>query len=271
VNLAAPWSEAGTVGLSLASEALRIRLNGAQEVGTFVNAHSYDTAVTSYSYGRGKSVYVGYDLLAEATLAGSTSLHASLLRHALTQIAPVDTSRYAAQVVPLKLTVTNRAVATPGRAVLPLPAGVTLVDPVEAEVESNSLIWTFDLAANAQQTFTAWVRLPDQAGPVDFDALVQSGEAGSYLDQTHALLSLQAQPRATLAQATELSKTSIRFLKVWFWLEKSQWWLDRDCEAFALASLVQASSEVIPVSHPQAAQLRLMIDEAIWELSRQIE
>ncbi|HMN43127.1 MAG TPA: carboxypeptidase regulatory-like domain-containing protein [Povalibacter sp.] len=271
VTLAAPWSEAGTASLSLASEALRIRLNGAQSIARFKNVSSYDTAATSYSYGRGKSVYVGYDLLAEATLAGSTSLHAALLRNALVQIAPSDTTRYAGQVVPLRLTVTNRSTATPGRAVLPLPAGVTLIDPVEAEVVNNALVWTFDLAANAQQTFTAWVRLPDQAGAVNFDAQVQSGGGGSYLDQAHALLSLQAQPRATLAQAITLSKTSIRFLGAWFWLEKTQWWLDRGCEEFALASLVQASSEAMQASHAQSAQLRLMIDGAIWELSRRVQ
>jgi hypothetical protein len=229
------------------------------------------TAATSYTYGRGTSVYVGYDLLAEATHAGKDSLHAQLLVNALTHVAADLTTAHAGEVVPLRLTIQNRATATLGRALLPLPANVTMIDAGEAQYANHTLTWPLDLSANEEQRFTVWVRLPNGAGPVTFNARVQSGVDPNYIDQAQPTLTLNAIARASLADARSLAQTNFRFLLVKLWLDKAQFWLDRNCPEFALASLVQASSEVMKVSHPSAQQLRWQIDDAIWTLSQQVE
>jgi hypothetical protein len=271
VNLSAPWSPSGLASLHLGSESLRVRLDGAQKIANYPYVHGYDTAATTHSYGRGKSVYVGYDLLAEATHAGADSLHAQLLINALTQVAPEVISAHAGGVVPLQLTIQNRATATPGRALLSLPAGVTLIDAGEAQFANGTLSWPLQLEANAQQSFTVWVRLPEQVSPVTFTAYVQSGSEPSYIDQAQPTRTLAATARASLEDARQLAQTSIRFLLARFWLEKTQFWLALDRPEFALASLVHASTEVMRVSHPQAQQLRWHIDDAIWSLSREVE
>jgi len=307
VNLSAPWSPTGIAPLQAGSEALRVRLNGAEAIATYVRGrnsnnatasesdltrghnggghdngnhddcdhdgggHNNTTAATSYTYGRGQSVYVGYDLLAEATHAGKDSLHAQLLVNALTHVAPALTTAYAGGVVPLRLTLQNRATATSGRALLPLPAGVTLMDAGEADYANGTLNWPLDLSVDEQQQFTVWVRLPDRAGAVAFEARVQSGIDPNYIDQAQPTLTLNAIERASIGDARALAQTSIRFVLVKLWLEKAQFWLERDRPELALASLVQASSEVIKVSHPQSRQLRWHIDDAIWTLSGTIE
>jgi hypothetical protein len=286
----------------LDSEALRARLDGAQTIATYAsdqrggmsggfdftmsggsyggghggghddhgNGSNYTTAATSHTYGRGKSVYVGYDLLAEATHAGKDSLHAQLLVNALTHVAPEVTTAHAGGVVPLRLSIQNRATATRGRALLPLPADVTLVDAGEAEYANGTLSWPLDLSVNEQQQLTVWVRLPDRAGAVTFAAQVQSGAEPNYVDQAQPRLTVNAIARDSIADARATAQTSIRFLLVKLWLDTAQFWLDRDRPDFALSSLVQASSEVIRVSHAQSQQLRWQIDDAIWTLSRQL-
>jgi hypothetical protein len=286
VTITAPWSAPGTVALATHNEALRVRLEGAQEIARFEfgrerdNTYGWgggghgqieDAAASSYTYGRGKSVYVGYDLLAEATYAGKDSLHAQLLANALTHVAPDVTTAHAGGVVPLRLSIQNGATATLGRAQLPLPADVTLVDAGEADYANGTLSWPLDLSVNEQQQLTVWVRLPERVGTVIFEARVQSGVEPNYVDQAQPRLTLNAVERDSIADARATAQTSIRFLLVKLWLDKAQFWLDRNRPDFALSSLVQASSEVIKVSHPQAQELRWRIDDAMWSLSRQVE
>ncbi|MBM0104868.1 carboxypeptidase regulatory-like domain-containing protein [Steroidobacter sp. S1-65] len=281
VTITSPWSTMGTVALATENKALRIRLEGAQQIARFErdrgrehdrggHGQTEDAAATSYTYGRGKSVYVGYDLLAEATHAGKDSLHAQLLVDALAHVAPEVTTAHADGVVPLRLTIQNRATATLGRALLPLPAGVSLVDAGDAQVTNGVLSWSFELRENEQLTFSAWVRLPNRAGAVTFDAGVQSGAEPNFVDQAQPRLTLNAVERDSVADARATAQTSIRFLLVKFWLDKAQFWLDRGRPEFALASLVQASSEVIKVSHAQSQQLRWQIDDAIWVVGKQL-
>jgi hypothetical protein len=272
VQFTAPWLPAQTTGLFLKNDALRVRLSGAQPVARFPGVHAFDTAATFDDYGRGKSVYVGYDLLAEATQAGASSGHAQLLMNALDQVKPGFDRMLASQVVPLRITVENRGIATPGRVVLPLPAGVTVVDANDAEISNdNTLTWIFDLGAEATRSFEAWVRLPASSGAVAFEARIQSGSGSMFVDQTRAALSVTAGTAASIEDAVATSRTSLLFLTVRFWLEKTQFWLARDQQHFALASLVQAADDASRIPHPLAGTLRLQIDEAIWRLSQQVE
>lgn len=271
VAITAPWTTNGTGTLSLAGETLRTRLDGAQAIATYVNVQGHDTAAAAHSYGNGKSVYVGYDLLAEATRAGAGSIHAALLLNALDHVAPDLVTSRSGAVIPLRLTVQNREISTAGRALLSLPSNVTVVDGGGAQYSDGVLSWPLSLSAGQQQSFTVLVRLPDQAGAITFDALVQSGVDPDYSDKASPTLTMNVEERASLSGARDLAQTSIRFLQVRFWLEKSQFWLDRDRPEFALASLVHASTEVMKTSHPQSHALRLLIDDVIWQVSQAVE
>lgn len=77
---------AGEAVLVLPEQAIRVELDGASAVGAF--APPALPAVTLHDYGTGRAVFAGFDLLAEATLAGPDSLSASLLVQALAAVQP---------------------------------------------------------------------------------------------------------------------------------------------------------------------------------------
>jgi hypothetical protein len=261
----------GSASIAFPEDIERVTLSGARAIGRFQGMPiPYNTAVTTYTYGQGRSVHVGYDLLAEATRAGSASLHASLLKSALEYVkANLDQPRVG-QVVPLHLVLTNKGLATPGRVVLPMPAGAAIVDAGTAQASNGTLTWTFDLAKDQRLELDAWVRLPATVGTASFDALVQTGTGSSYVDHTHAKLDLQTNARATIADARALAGSSPTFVKVRYWLDNAQFWLDRNKPYAALASLLAATDELIKCRHAQSAPLRLMIDQAIWDVSRRL-
>jgi len=58
--------------------------------------------------------------------------------------------------------------------------------------------------------------------------------------------------------------------QITFWLDNAQFWLDRNQPYAALASLLAATDELIKCPHAQSAPLRLMIDQAIWDVSRRL-
>ena len=75
---------------------------------------------------------------------------------------------------------------------------------------------------------------------------------------------------ATITDALSLAAASREFRNSQFWLETAQWRLSRNQPQYALASLLQATDELIDNQSAQAVSLRLDIDQAIWTLSRQV-
>jgi sugar lactone lactonase YvrE len=267
--LSSALSPGGSATLAYRQEALRATLKGATAVAAFTGVPvATNAAVTTYAYGRGKSVYVGYDILAEATQAGDGSLQASLLRTALEYVKPGFTQNTTSQVVPIRITLTNKGMTTAGQVVLPLPTGVSLVDAGSAISANNILTWTYSLAVDQTITMDAWVRLPATSGAVVFDAVIKTSNAGAYVDYGHARLTINATSIATLADTRALAASNVQFLIPKLWLGYAQFWLDRGCPKFAVLALLQATDGTISNPHPQAPILRLEIDQVIWDLNR---
>ncbi|MHB8728667.1 MAG: carboxypeptidase-like regulatory domain-containing protein [Sulfuricaulis sp.] len=132
----------------------------------------YLDAVTTNAYGKGQSVFAGFDLLASATQDGQDSLAAKLLAKALEQVHPAELPHGPGDVVPLTLTLTNRGIATPASATIGLPAGTSVVDPGMGTANAGALVFNVNLAVGEIQHLTFWVKLPPPAGPVTFQAVV---------------------------------------------------------------------------------------------------
>ena len=292
--------EAGTTPLAFPWDALRARAEGAQVTALFpdlvgdgdaadayghrqrgfyaregADPHgedrgSLDTAVTTYGYGLGQSVYAGYDLLAEATQAGSSSLQAFALRDALGHVMSPLSALHAGEVIPLHLSLQNQGIATSGQVQMTLPAGVTVVDPGSGTVNNGVLTFAYSLAVGQTLDFYAWVRLPDQSGATEFDALIQTSQNGVFSDYGHATYTASTDAYATVTDAISLAGASREFRDSQFWLEAAQWRLSRNQPQYALVSLLQATDELVDNQSPQAVLLRLDIDQAIWTLSRQV-
>ena len=248
------------------------RLTSAQIDGIYQGAPGYcckGGAVTSNNYGNGKAVYVGYDLLAEATHAGNTSVHGLLLSGALKYVSPAFGTAFAGHVIPLQLGLTNAGVATPGRVQLPLPAGAKVVDPGTGAVANGVLTWPYSLAVAQQLALSAWIELPDAAATATFVAQIQTGTVGNFTNYAQDTLTIAASTNATLAQARTLAASSHSFAAVLFWLDTAQFWIDQKRPDCALASLLTATDNLLPVStNAQQEALRWDIDQVIWTLSR---
>jgi hypothetical protein len=270
VTFTAPWMTPGTASIVRTQFPLRITLDGAQSIGQYnVSQSQGPVAITEYTYGRGATAYVGYDLLAEATNAGAASLHTTFLRKVLDELVAQRPVPRAGEVVPLELTITNRAGASPGRATLTLPAGVELIDAGGADVQSGTLAWDFSLAVDEVLKRTALVRLPQAPGAVNFAAVVSSGIAPNLVEQARPALTVNVTARASSQDALALANAYPNtFRNVAQWLQQAASFAAAVKPGHALSSQVKATDELLCISHPQASNLRWMIDDLIWNTSR---
>lgn len=260
---------AGYADLNLRDKPLRAQLNAASSLGRYTGGKTSDrSAVGTRSYGRGKSVYLGYDLLAEATLAGDGSLHTQLLLRSLAYVQPVYSQSPAGRVIPLRISLHNEGNATPGELVLPMPSGASIVDRGTATVRDGALVWSFNLAVNEEKTFTAWVRLPDSGGRVTFTAQVLVGPPANRVAHSTAALTLDPVATGGLADARRLAASSADFKQVQLWLDKADAALRANDAETALAHLAKASDELLKVTHASSAELRLLIDQALLDAGR---
>ncbi|HEX9626663.1 MAG TPA: carboxypeptidase regulatory-like domain-containing protein, partial [Acidiferrobacterales bacterium] len=134
----------------------------------------YLDAVTLNAYGQGRAAFAGFDLLAAAARDGQTGLAARLLTKLIAHVQPATLAPAAGGVVPIELVVANRGVATGVTVTVTLPAGVTPVDAGSAAVQSNTLRWTLNLAADAEQLLRFWIKLPAAPGTVTLTAAAEA-------------------------------------------------------------------------------------------------
>lgn len=168
-------------------------------VGEFLlNGGGTAPAVFTYQYGSGKSIYMPFDLALEEAAAGDNSLFDQLMLDSLNYVHPATLTPYTGSVLPIVLTLDNEGIPTPGRALITLPPGVTVIDPNGATVNGNTLTWTFDLTSKGEiLPLTFWARMPDITGSIDFTTVVQSGTSPNFVDKATADLLIGVQPRPT--------------------------------------------------------------------------
>jgi hypothetical protein len=261
-------SPLGVSSLAFTESTAQVTLSGATAVGIFpAYLDAYNTAVATHAYGLGKTVYVGYDLLAEATHAGSGSLHAALLQNSLEYLRPSFAALTAGEVVPLHVAITNTGIATPGQVQMTLPAGTVLVDAGGAQVTGQTLAWPFSLAQSQQLAFDAWVKLPVAAGATAFDALIQTGTTGNFVNYTDAKLTLTSTAPATLANAIALAKSSASFALESALLAIAHNQVTTGHPNIALLFLLGSATLLNGNTTPTGIALRLDIDQVLWVMS----
>lgn len=147
---------------------LRVDLNGATSLALYQSSKSgSESAITDYQYGVGQSVYMGFDVLVQATTLGDDSTYASLLLNALAHVHPDSLAPIAGNVLPISLTVENFGMLASGQLLLSLPEGANVVDPgLGREIDPNTLLLPFTVDTNGKVEWPFWIRLPDVAGEV---------------------------------------------------------------------------------------------------------
>ncbi len=123
-------------------------------------------AVTYHRYYRGEAVFVGFDLLLYAAAEGNGSIPERLLGTLLETLQPETFSTYVSDLLPLRLNLVNRGVATPGTTVTQsFNTDATFVENGEAALDDEGrLVWNYMLEEANATALDFWMRLP--TGPV---------------------------------------------------------------------------------------------------------
>lgn len=290
---ASDLSAGGNALFAYNDNVLRAELKGARDAGHYTypisstssvdREHSDDESATAiaatiFEFGRGRSVYMGFDTLGNATASGDTSLFADLLADALVYINPPIRTK-AGDVVELELTLTDKKVAATGQVELTLPAGFTVIDAGAATSPvSVTLLWTFDLAEGASAQLRLAVRVPDTAGSKTITGLIKVRLAGVLEDYGTLSLPTNVTAVSTLRNAIDLA-TSLSAIKKspvnYSDILKSLKQVDAELAAgrmlSALKEFLKSTDKLQNAGSVDADRLRAIIDDAIRAVERKLQ
>lgn len=192
----------GTAPLQEGDRVQRAHLKTAVRLGRVRPGSTHDSVVTQQPFGEGRAVSAGFDLLAEAELAGLSSLMADVLRQPLSVIHPDQATARAGRVVPLRLTLQNRSDAVTGTATITPSLGSFVVQASEGEIVSGGAVeWTFDLAENETETLDLWVSLPPGGIAATIGAKVEAVDGSVVYDEGTITIDLNPLPAPSLDDA----------------------------------------------------------------------
>lgn len=154
-------------------------------------------ALATYQYQQGKSVFAGFDLLAQAVALGTNSENpfAQLLLAALEQVNPAPITARAGKVVPVIVTYENTgAQAASGQVKLSLTGITTLLNFAGFTPIANSSDWVLPLSLNAgvSNSQTVYVQLP-ASGESSIRLQLQTGTQPDWETRFEKALNLSAQ------------------------------------------------------------------------------
>ena len=228
-----------------------------------------NAAVTSYQFGLGKSVYVAFDLLAHAAATQDANLLDELLNAGLLYTHPTNLNIIPTNVLPVRLTLTNEGIATPGQVVVTLPEGVQIVDSmVGTQINSQGqLVVPFTL--EEEQVFSSrfYVRLPATSGSFTFNASIQTGVKPE-LEEYEVVNLILSRPfysalDEALAMLNGVSNEHKYYKKALEKLNKAQQYLLKGKIDSVLKELIKATDYLAKVTHDKVEEIRVMVDHAI--------
>lgn len=154
-------------------------------------------ALSIYQYQLGKSVFAGFDVLAQSVAAGAVNENpfAELLLSALEQVNPAPLTARAGKVVPVVLTYENTgAQAASGQVKLVLTGISTLLNSAGFTPVANSNDWVLPLSLNAgvRNSQTVYVLLP-ASGASSIRLQLQTGSQPDWETRFEKALNLSAQ------------------------------------------------------------------------------
>jgi len=262
----------GHLDFQLTDRTLKATSEGAIVLATFSQQDDITTepAVTHFDYGQGHSLYVGFDLAAEAAMPNASSLFGDLLLDALSSVHPDSLSAMAQGGYPLRLTLDNLGIATPGQVVMTLPEGVSVIDVNDAAVNGQTVIWPFNLEEEEVWVRNAWLTLPDE--PLTVTALIQSGVAPDWVEQGDLTLDISPSVLFTV-EAAYLNASDITD-NAYKQVQKYLGWAQQDSIdgqwADALSALLRASDALIAIGTEQSDSLHVDVAKAIRTVSTKL-
>jgi len=246
-------------------------------------------AVTLATYGQGKAIFIGYDVLAETTYLGldtSVNQHAGLLVNSLNYTALTTLPQRLGSVVPVQLTLENLGSETSITATMQWSLGSQLLESVPVATNEDELAtWTLDLATDQRSTLTSWA-IPGYSGltGTDNSALVVAeifiGDDTTKEAYERLELVLHASEWESLEEVkrdllvfinSETNRHRKKQLKqALYWLKKAEHFYDKGKFDLALTKLLYATSHLKAVDTPDVIALRLRVDELLWQWGHQV-
>lgn len=180
-------------------------------------------AITGYDYGKGRSLFFGFDLLLQATQAGADSSYAELILQALQQIQPEELPTLGSAVLPLNVQWQNNRGAVSLVSELLLPEGAELLVPgIFAQQDEH---WLATLTLAEQQTLASrlYIKLADRDGEQSIGLLTTTVDGNQQLQQAQASFAFGASATPELA-ATQALLDSLAW-DYWYRLNYRHAWL----------------------------------------------
>jgi len=133
-----------------------------------VSPHDPAPAVILNDYGKGKAVYLPFDLFQNLTEDNTEKL-TEILKGSIDYVQPQEVQIIPGGIVPLKIQVKPLVVPLTVKVTEEVPDGVEIIQVFqEGTIDENSIIWQFDLAYNEEKTLHFIVKAPDIADTYTF-------------------------------------------------------------------------------------------------------
>ncbi|AQT60928.1 hypothetical protein B0D95_13175 [Cellvibrio sp. PSBB023] len=154
-------------------------------------------ALSIHQYEQGKSVFAGFDLLAQALAlgAGNENPFAQLLLSALEHVNPVPITARAGKTIPVAVTYENiGAQAVTGQVKLSLSNNISVINAGNFSPVANSTDWVLplNLGTSASQHQLIYVKLP-ASGSSGIQLQLQTGTAPDWATRLEKTLALSPQ------------------------------------------------------------------------------
>ncbi|MCK4665775.1 hypothetical protein KAU33_03455, partial [Candidatus Dependentiae bacterium] len=126
-----------------------------------VAPHDPTPAVVLNDYGKGKAVYLPFDLFYNLTEANLAKL-SELLKGSIEYVKPQEVQIIPGGIIPLQIRVKSLVVPLTVKVTEEVPGGVEIIQVFQdGDIDNNSIIWQFNLTYDEMKQLHFIVKLPD--------------------------------------------------------------------------------------------------------------
>jgi hypothetical protein len=265
--------------LPLKDKKFTVRLKEANLLGSFSNKNGCKEkdnsgAITSNIYYKGKSIFVGFDLLVYASMQ-EDNMYEKLLTILLQELQPNEFTVQTNDVLPLRLELVNKGISTQGNTYTQsLNTNANIVDSGDAYLDANNnLVWNFMLEENNSTALNFWMKLPSYATYVELQTEIYTGDANSstfYESFTNGFDVVDSKTLDEVILDVESLKVCDMHL-IKHILKKAKGYEEKEMYDKELKTLLLASKQLSKSSDEASKQLRYEIALIIKRISKEVK
>lgn len=242
---------------------------------------SASSAIATHDYGKGKSIFVGFDILAQAATQADT-LHENLLIQMIDELLIKTSEGFNAEdIIPIDLTVVNKGMATPIQTEISVSSNAFFVDVIGAdEQDLQTLIFNEDLLDEDEtKTYKFWTQALTSEDQVEITAHIFSLLDGDRQEQAQDSLVISIKNtkdideviydayQIVLQKSLDRAKLNFAILELTF----AKKMVDKNSNELALLKLLLVISQLDSIQEKEAVEsLRVSIDRYIRKIEIEI-